>query len=62
MNTLTSPVEDLCARLLQLAYQGAQRIVPLGGASGSHSQERQDAIEPLRRMCKWIVEEFRADA
>jgi hypothetical protein len=43
----------------RLAYQGAQRIVPLGGASGSHSLERQDAIEPLRRLCKWIVEEVR---
>jgi hypothetical protein len=46
----------------QLAYQGAQRLVPLGGASaGGQNLDRQDAIEPIRRMCKWIVEERRAD-
>jgi Acyl-CoA reductase (LuxC) len=41
-----------------LAFQGAQRIVSLGGAlpiivrSGPH-----DGIEPVRRMCKWLTDE-----
>jgi hypothetical protein len=42
----------------RLSWQGAQRLVPLGGAGTMmHSLDRQDAIEPVRRMCKWIVEE-----
>jgi hypothetical protein len=42
----------------RLAYQGAQRIVSLGGASTmAHNMETQDAIESVRRMCKWVVEE-----
>jgi hypothetical protein len=42
----------------RLAFQGAQRIVSLGGAATmQHNMERQDAIEPVRRMCKWITEE-----
>ncbi len=42
----------------RLAYQGAQRIVSLGGAATmAHNMETQDAIESVRRMCKWVVEE-----
>jgi hypothetical protein len=42
----------------RLAFQGAQRLVSLGGAATmQHNMERQDAIEPVRRMCKWITEE-----
>ena len=38
-------------------------LVSLGGAStGQHSFERQDAIETLRRMVKWVVEETRDGA
>jgi hypothetical protein len=55
--------EDLKTRLRdQLAFQGAQRLVSLGGAATmQHNMERQDAIEPVRRMVKWITEES-ADA
>lgn len=51
--------ETLKAQLRdRLAYQGAQRIVSLGGASTmAHNMEIQDAIESVRRMCKWVVEE-----
>ena len=42
----------------RLAFQGAQRIVSLGGAATmQHNMERQDAIEPVRRMVKWVTEE-----
>jgi hypothetical protein len=42
----------------RLAFQGAQRIVSLGAASTmQHNMEKQDAIEPVRRMCKWVTEE-----
>lgn len=42
----------------RLAFQGAQRIVSLGGAATmQHNMERQDAIEPVRRMCKWVTME-----
>ena len=42
----------------QLAFQGAQRLVSLGGAATmQHNMEKQDAIEPVRRMVKWITEE-----
>lgn len=45
----------------RLAFQGAQRIVSLGGAATmQHNMEKQDAIEPVRRMMKWVTEE-RAD-
>lgn len=42
----------------RLAFQGAQRLVSLGGA-GIYKDiaTPQDGIEPVRRMCKWIVEE-----
>lgn len=46
----------------QLAFQGGQRLVSLGGASTmQHNMEYQDAIEPVRRMVKWVTEES-ADA
>ena len=46
----------------RLAFQGAQRMVSLGGAATMFgTASAQDGIEPLRRMCKWIVEET-ADA
>jgi hypothetical protein len=41
----------------RLSFQGAQRIVALGGANMMDSATPQDGIEPLRRICKWIVEE-----
>jgi nucleoside-diphosphate-sugar epimerase len=42
----------------RLAYQGGQRIVSLGGAASLDSVSTpQDGIEPVRRMCKWIVDE-----
>lgn len=42
----------------RLAFQGAQRIVSLGGAATmQHNMEKQDAIEPVRRMLKWVTEE-----
>jgi hypothetical protein len=41
----------------RLAFQGAQRIVALGGATLMDPASPQDGIEPLRRICKWIVEE-----
>lgn len=41
----------------RLAFQGAQRIVSLGGAALMDIAAPQDGIEPLRRICKWIVEE-----
>jgi hypothetical protein len=42
----------------RLAFQGVQRIVSLGAAATmQHNMERQDAIEPVRRMCKWVTEE-----
>ena len=42
----------------KLAFQGAQRLVSLGGAATLQgSATPQDGIEPVRRMCKWIVDE-----
>lgn len=42
----------------KLAYQGAQRLVSLGGAATlQHNLDRQDAIEPIRRIVKWVTEE-----
>lgn len=40
-----------------LPLYGAQRLVSLGYACSVTLAGPQDAIEPLRRMCKWIVEE-----
>jgi hypothetical protein len=42
----------------RLAFQGAQRLVSLGGAAFFETAATpQDGIEPVRRMVKWIVEE-----
>jgi hypothetical protein len=41
----------------QLPLFGAQRLTSLGYASHPSVAMPQDAIEPLRRMCKWIVDE-----
>jgi len=41
----------------RLAIHGAQRLVSLGHAIGMPNHGLQDAIEPWRRMCRWIVEE-----
>jgi hypothetical protein len=43
-----------------LPLYGAQRLVSLGyaAASASSNAGRQDAIEPMRRMGKWIVNEI----
>ena len=40
-----------------LPLHGAQRLVSLGYACHVTLAGPQDALEPLRRMCKWIVEE-----
>ena len=41
----------------ELPLFGAQRIVTLGYAMTANPALPQDAIEPLRRMVKWIVDE-----
>jgi hypothetical protein len=41
----------------QLPLFGAQRLTSLGYACSVTVAMPQDAIEPLRRMCKWIVDE-----
>jgi hypothetical protein len=44
----------------RLALHGAQRLVSLGYASNAGVMSLggpQDAIEPLRRMCRWIIDE-----
>lgn len=41
----------------QLPLFGAQRLVSLGYACNVTLSGPQDAIEPLRRMCKWVVDE-----
>lgn len=40
-----------------LPLYGAQRLVSLGYAASVHTGLPQDAVEPVRRMVKWIVEE-----
>jgi hypothetical protein len=40
-----------------LSIHGAQRLVNLGFAGLASMSGPQDSIEPLRRMCKWIIEE-----
>ncbi len=40
-----------------LPLYGVQRIVSLGFAATASLATPQDAIEPVRRMCKWIVDE-----
>jgi Acyl-CoA reductase (LuxC) len=53
--------ESLKAKIRdRLAWYGAQRIVSLGYASQAGVMSAtgvQDAIEPMRRMCKWVVDE-----
>jgi hypothetical protein len=41
----------------ELPLFGAQRIVTLGYAMTANPALPQDAIEPVRRMVKWIVDE-----
>jgi hypothetical protein len=41
----------------RLAFHGAQRTVSLGYAGHFANIGPHDGIEPLRRMCKWIVDE-----
>jgi hypothetical protein len=41
----------------RLPLFGAQRLTSLGYASNVTVAMPQDAIEPIRRMCKWIVDE-----
>jgi hypothetical protein len=41
----------------KLPLFGAQRLTSLGYACSVPIAAPQDAIEPIRRMCKWIVEE-----
>jgi Acyl-CoA reductase (LuxC) len=41
----------------RLPLFGAQRLTSLGYACSVAVAAPQDAIEPIRRMCKWIVEE-----
>jgi hypothetical protein len=40
-----------------LALHGAQRLVSLGHAANPNVALPQDAIEPVRRMARWIVDE-----
>jgi hypothetical protein len=51
--------ESLKIRLRdRLAFQGAQRLVSLGGAATlMQTPQPQDGIEPLRRSVKWITDE-----
>jgi len=50
--------ESLKRRLRdRLPLFGAQRLTSLGYACHVNAAMPQDAIEPLRRMCKWIVDE-----
>jgi hypothetical protein len=51
--------ESLKANLRdRLAFQGAQRLVSLGGAATlMQTPQPQDGIEPLRRSVKWITDE-----
>ncbi|MEZ5735405.1 MAG: acyl-CoA reductase [Novosphingobium sp.] len=62
MNSYTQTVgvypETLKLKLRdELPLYGAQRIVTLGYAMTSNPALPQDAIEPVRRMVKWIVDE-----
>ncbi|UCG00930.1 MAG: hypothetical protein JSW11_15100 [Candidatus Heimdallarchaeota archaeon] len=41
----------------ELILHGVQRIVSLGFAPNGSFTTPQDAIEPLHRMCKWIMDE-----
>jgi hypothetical protein len=41
----------------RLAFHGAQRFVSLGYAARMSYAGPHDGLEPLRRMCKWVIEE-----
>jgi hypothetical protein len=41
----------------RLPLFGAQRLTSLGYAASVSFTIPQDAMEPVRRMCKWIVDE-----
>jgi hypothetical protein len=42
----------------RLSFQGAQRLVSIGGNNLLNGgTQRQDGIETIRRMCKWVVDE-----
>jgi hypothetical protein len=41
----------------RLALSGAQRLVSLGYAIHGSVAGPTDGLEPLRRMCKWIINE-----
>ncbi|MDB5685846.1 MAG: long-chain-fatty-acyl-CoA reductase, partial [Rhizorhabdus sp.] len=50
--------DDLATQLRdRLALHGGQRLISLGYATGRPSIGPQDGIEPLRRMCKWVIQE-----
>ena len=50
--------ESLKAELRDtLSLFGAQRLTSLGYAASVNFTIPQDAMEPVRRMCKWVVEE-----
>ena len=50
--------ESLKAKIRDdLIMHGVQRIVSLGFAANGTFSTPQDAIEPLRRMCKWVMDE-----
>jgi hypothetical protein len=51
------PETTKTALLHELALRGAQRIVSLGFAASPSPSLPQDAIEPVRRMVKWVVAE-----
>lgn len=54
--------ESLKAKIRDdMAIYGCQRVVSLGYASNAFVMAAtgvQDAIEPMRRMCKWVVDEI----
>ncbi|MHA1449992.1 MAG: acyl-CoA reductase, partial [Candidatus Hodarchaeales archaeon] len=51
--------EKLKDRLMdQLVARGVQRFVSLGHATAGMIGVPHDAIEPMRRACKWIVNEI----
>jgi hypothetical protein len=41
----------------RLALHGARRVVSLGYAANPNVALPQDALEPVRRMARWIVDE-----
>jgi Acyl-CoA reductase (LuxC) len=47
---------------MRAGLRGAQRIVTLGHACTPSFAGPQDAIEPLRRLCRWVVDESEGTA